>query len=167
MKIFVKIILVMAIGLCGVVCQARKAPKGNLIYCSYSQVGTEGLGKEYCELIADPGTEPRVHVVLNQGNRFHYPEVDQEFSATPEDVQNLQNWLKENKVYKLDGYNLQEAITGGKAYRIYMEYDSGDKVEARWYGIKVKDKALEAYHYIYTFFKPWREAIPDKASTSF
>ena len=63
MKTICKIFLIMAVGLSGLACQA-KAPKGKLIYCSYARTGMAGLGKDYCELIADPGTEPKVKFYL-------------------------------------------------------------------------------------------------------
>ena len=156
MKTTCKILLVMAIGLAGLNCPA-KVPKGKLIYCSYSSTGSAGLGKDYCELIADPGTEPRVNVVLKEGNRFDEPEIRAEYFADEADVAYLQDWLKKNKVYKLDGYRLDEPMTGGYAYRIYMEYDSGQTVDARWYGHGVKDKAIGAYNFIESFFESWRE----------
>lgn len=155
MKSVYKILLIMAIGLFGLTACQAKAPKGQLIYCSYSSSGSAGLGKDYCELIADPGTEPKVVVVLHEGNRFGDPEIHEEYPVSPEDIRALQDWLAANKVHKLDGYNLDEAITGGYAHRIYMEYDSGDKVDARWYGSKVKDAAIAAYNHIMFFFKPW------------
>lgn len=65
--------------------------------------------------------------------------------------------LKEAKVYKLDGYRLEEPISGGHSYRIYQEYSSGDKVDARWYGNKIKNSAISAYDLIEYFFKPWRD----------
>ena len=157
MKTFNKILLIMAIGLFGLTACQAKAPKGKLIYCSYAASGSAGLGKEYCELIADPGTEPKVVVVMREGNRFGDPEIHVEYPVSPEQVQALQDWLADNKVYKLDGYNYEEPITGGYAHRIYMEYDSGDKVDARWYGSKIKNQAITAYNHIEWFFKPWRE----------
>lgn len=156
MRTTTKLLLVMTVGLLGLACEA-KAPKGILIYCSYSCTGMAGLGKDYCELIADPGTDPMVRVVLNQDNRFGDPEIRAEYPATVQDVATLMLWLQDNKVYELDGYDLDERMTGGHAYRIYMEYDSGDKVNARWYGHDVKAKALTAYNYIENFFTPWRE----------
>ena len=146
----------MTVGLfgCGI---SAKAPRGKLTYCSYSKTGTAGLGKEYCELIADPGEQPRVNVALNIGNRFHEPEIRKEFPVEPAVVDSLQTMLAQAEVYKLDGYDLDEAITGGHAYRIYQEYDSGEKINARWYGHKVKDQALSAYRMIERFFAPWRE----------
>ena len=157
MKTVSKILLIMAIGLLGLTACQAKTPKGKLIYCSYAASGSAGLGKDYCELIADPGTEPVVRVVLREGNRFGDPEIHEEYPVTPEQIASLQEWLQSNKVYKLDGYRLDEAITGGYAHRIYMEYDSGDKVDARWYGSKVKDLAIKAYNYIEFFFRPWVE----------
>ena len=157
MKTVSKILLIMAMGLFGLsACQA-KAPKGKLIYCSYASSGSAGLGKEYCELIADPGKDPVVRVVLHEGNRFGDPEIHEEYPVSSEQIASLQEWLMSNKVYKLDGYNYEEPITGGYAHRIYMEYDSGDHVDARWYGNKIKDLAIKAYNYIEFFFRPWVE----------
>ena len=157
MKTFTKILLIMAIGLFGLnACQA-KTPKGKLIYCSYASSGSAGLGKDYCELIADPGAEPKVVVVLREGNRFGDPEIHEEYPVDPAQIEALQQWLQDNKIYKLDGYRLVEAISGGYAHRIYMEYDSGDKVDARWYGSKIKDLAIKSYNHIEFFFRPWVE----------
>ena len=156
MKTCYKILLIMAIGVFGLTACQAKAPKGRLIYCSYSSSGF-GLGKEYCELIADPGKEPVIRVVMREGNRFGDPEIHEEYPITPDDFQPLEEWLKSNKVHKLNGYNHEEPISGGYAHRICMEYDSGDKVEARWYGSKIKDLAIRSYNYIDWFFKPWRE----------
>ncbi|NLZ19793.1 MAG: hypothetical protein GXY24_05975 [Bacteroidales bacterium] len=64
MKTCHKIFLIMAIGAFGLIACQAKVPKGNLIYCSYASSGSAGLGKDYCELIADPGKAPVVRVVL-------------------------------------------------------------------------------------------------------
>ena len=136
-----------------------KAPKGKLIYCSYAKTGAAGLGKDYCELIADPGVDPKVVVVLDQDCRFA-EERRQEFAVDASVVEDLQKQLEEIKVWKLNGYNLEEPICGGHSYRIYMEYDSGEKINARWYGHGVKDSAIHAYNLIEYFFKPWRENMP-------
>ena len=37
-----------------------------------------------------------------------------------------------------------------------MEYDSGDKVNARWYGQDIDPDALDSYNMIFRFFEPWR-----------
>lgn len=134
-----------------------KSPKGDLTYCSYSKAGSAGLGKDYCELIADVDSVPKVVVAMRLGNRFEEPEIRAEYPVDKSVVDSLAALLKERKVYKLDGYSLDEAITGGYAYRIYMEYSSGEKVNARWYGNNVKDEAVSAYRLIEGFFEPWRK----------
>jgi hypothetical protein len=159
MRTLSKIFLIMAIGSIGTACLAH-VPRGRLIYCSYSCSGSAGLGKDYCELIADPGTTPRVVVALKIGNRFREPEIRAEYPVGQETVDSLQAMLAEAKVYKLDGYNLDEPISGGYAYRIYQEYDSGQKVNARWYGHNIQDKAWTAYHLIKAFFQPWVNQMP-------
>ena len=137
-------------------------PKGSLTYCSYSKAGAAGLGKDYCELIADPDSVPRIVVVLDEGNRFGDPVTLQTYPVDASTVDTLQQLLLANKVYKLNGYNVDEAICGGYSYRIYMEYSSGDRVNARWYGHKVSDEAWSAYALIERFFSPWRpRAVKD------
>lgn len=155
MRLIFKIISVMAFGLIGTSCLAQ-APKGKLTYCSYSSTGAAGLGKDYCELIADPGKAPKVVVALNLGNRFNDPEIRAEYPIGQETVDSLAKLLAEAKVYKLNGYNVDEAITGGHSHRIYQEYDSGEKINARWYGNHVKQEAWAAYRMIEAFFAPWR-----------
>ena len=134
---------------------AQDAPKGNLIYCSYSEDKVGGLGKSYCELIADPGIAPKVHVVLDH-DCFHSPERSAEYEVDTEVVSKLQEILLKGKVYQLNGYYVDEDMCGGTIYRIYMEYDSGDKVNARWYGHGIKAEAWEAFGLISNYFSPWR-----------
>ncbi len=155
MRLIFKNITVMAFGFIWASCLAQ-APKGKLTYCSYSSTGAAGLGKDYCELIADPGKAPKVVVALNLGNRFNDPEIHAEYPIGQEAVDSLAKLLAEAKVYKLNGYNIEEAITGGHSYRIYQEYSSGEKINARWYGLHVKQKAWAAYRMIEAFFAPWR-----------
>lgn len=147
---------VMTLGLFTTACAAQ-APQGQLIYCSYACAGAAGLGKDYCELIADPGSEPKVVVALNLGNRFEDPEIHAEYPVGQDVVDSLAAMLAEAKVYKLNGYQVEEPITGGHSYRIYQEYSSGEKINAAWYGNHIKDEALAAYHMIERFFRPWRE----------
>lgn len=137
------------------------APKGQLTYCSYSRTGHAGLGKDYCELIADVDSVPKVVVVLGEGNRFGNPVIRGEYSVSREVVDSLQKDLADREVHKLAGYSVDEAMTGGHTYRIYMEYSSGEKVNAWWYGHDIKEEAIMAYNFIERFFAPWRE----KAST--
>lgn len=154
--LYILTFLAMTLNLFSCACTAQ-APKGTLTYCSYSESGSAGLGKDYCELIADEGTEPKVVVALHLNNRFDDPEIHAEYPVGPEVVAELQELLAQNKVYKLDGYDVEEAITGGYAHRIHIEYSSGRQVTARWYATKVKDSAWSAYRMIERFFTPWRE----------
>ena len=133
-----------------------KGPQGKLLYCSYSATGAAGLGKDYCELVADEGKKPVIHVRLNVGNRFGEKEPQGDFTVSEEVVETLRRKLAEAEVYKLNGYSVEECITGGTTYRIYMEYASGEKINAHWYGHDVKDEARAAYYLIARYFEPWR-----------
>ena len=150
-----KILLMMASGMTSLSCSAQ-APAGKLIYCSYSCTGVAGLGKDYCELIADPGADPKVVVVLNQDNHLDPGEIRAEYTVDAAVVDSMQAMLAEMKVYRLNGYDHEEDMTGGSVYRIYQEYDSGDKVNSRWYGHDIKEDARAAYAAIERFFEPWR-----------
>lgn len=155
MKLLHKILIVMSLGIIGTSCFAQ-APKGNLTYCSYSCTGAAGLGKNYCELIADPGQTPKVVVALYLGNRFGTPEIHAEYQVGEDVVANLSKKLSDAEVYKLNGYSVEEHMSGGHTYRIYQEYDSGEKINARWYGHDIDKAAFSAYHMIESFFAPWR-----------
>lgn len=155
MKLLHKILIAMIFSAIGASCFAQ-APKGRLTYCSYSCTGAAGLGKDYCELIADPEQTPKVVVALKLGNRFREPEIHAEYQIGEEVVDSLARMLAKAKVYKLNGYNVEEPISGGHSYRIYQEYDSGEKINARWYGHKIKPEAISAYNMIESFFSPWR-----------
>lgn len=137
---------------------AQQAPRGNLIYCSYSATRVAGLGKSYCELIADQGVTPRVNVVLDRDCNYA-DEKSGSYDVGADVVQSLASALEKAEVYKLNGYNVDEAITGGTIYRIYMEYDSGDKVNARWYGEHIDPDAVASYNMIFRFFEPWRSKV--------
>lgn len=165
MKTTIKIFIALVFGLYSISCSAQQAPAGRLIYCSYSCTGSAGLGKDCCELVADPGITPKVVVALKLGNRFGEPEIHVEYPVGEDVVSALQAGLTERKVYELNGYDVDEAMTGGYAYRIYQEYDSGEKHNARWYGHDIKDEALAAYAYIKSFFAPWREKAEKSAGS--
>lgn len=156
MKPLFKILIALAFLSIGTSCFAQ-APKGELIYCSYSRTGAAGLGKDYCELIADPGQTPKVVVALDVGNRFGKPETHAEYPVGKEVVDSLRKMLADAKVYKLNGYSVEEPITGGYSFRIYQEYASGEKINAHWYGHKIKSEAISAYNMIEAFFRSWRE----------
>lgn len=139
---------------------AQQPPQGRLIYCSWAKNGAAGLGKDYCELIADEGATPKIVVVKNEDCRFAEC-TRAEFEVDEAVVTKLQEILAEGKVYKLNGYHLDEAICGGHSYRIYQEYASGDKVNAFWYGQNVKEEAYNAFYLIYNYFKPWYDQVPE------
>ena len=150
------LLLVMAIGLFSCRSLAQK-PQGELTYCRYCCSGAAGLGTDYCTLVAEPGGEPSITVVLNDDNRFGDPVIERSYPVEKSVVDSLSRLLDAMKVYKLDGYRLEEYITGGHSYSFNLEYSSSDKVNVYWYGNGVKDKVLLAYHSIENFFAPWRE----------
>lgn len=157
----IKRLLIMAGALMTVTCgfaQEKKAPEGRLIYCSYACSRPAGLGKDYCELIADIGTSPQVVVSLYNNNRFK-EKVQRTFEVTEQDVEQLQQLLTKLKVYELDGYKHDEKLDGGATYRIYQEYASGEKINAVWSGHKIKPEAKAAYYRIELFFEPWRSKV--------
>ena len=158
MRIFNKRIftLIMAVSLFSCGLPARK-PEGDLIYCSCRRAGAAGLGTDYCELIADKDSIPKVVIVMDKDNRFGDPVVKRTYEVDGSVVDSLARILAEIKAYKLSGYHLEEPITGGHSYRIYMEYSSGEKINADWYGNHVKDEAILAYNTIHRFFSPWCE----------
>ena len=155
LRIFSVLFMATAISGCA---EAQQAPRGNLIYCSYSATRVAGLGKSYCELVADTDSVPRVNVILDRDSRCA-PERTGTYEVGADVVQRLQEALAKAKVYELDGYYVDEAIDGGTIYRIYMEYDSGDKVNARWYGHDVKPDAYASYNMIFSYFEPWRSQV--------
>ena len=140
---------------------SQDAPKGKLIYSSYSCNRHAGLGKSYCELIADEGKTPQVVVSLY--NDCHYRDaVKKTFPVTAAEVEKMRQLLEQQEVYKLNGYRHDEQLEGGATYRLYQEYLFEGKVikyEASWSGHDIKAEALSAYHFIENFFDPWREQV--------
>ena len=133
-----------------------KAPEGRLTYCSFSDTRTAGLGKDYCELIADEGTAAKVRVCIN----VHTPdEKKQEFPVDQQTVDELQQLLASLKVWQLNGYSHDEMMTGGSTYRIYMEYGKGEKYNAFWYSHHVLPEAQTAYNTIVRFFGKWWKQV--------
>lgn len=136
----------------------NEAPKGKLIYCSYSCRRPAAGGTEYCELIADSGQVPKVRVVLWENCHWH-KEAKREFTAGPLDVAKMQQLLNELEVWKLSGYQHDEMLDGGATYRIYQEYSTGEKYNASWSGHHVSADAEAAYSRIKDFFALWRESV--------
>lgn len=129
-----------------------KAPEGGLTYCSFSDTRTAGLGKDYCELIADEGTTPKVRVCMNVGTP---DEKKQEFPVDQQTVDEMQQLLASLKVWQLNGYSHDEMMMGGTTYRIYMEYGKDEKYNAYWYSHHVLPEAQTAYNTIVRFFQKW------------
>ena len=157
-------LLLMAVSIFSCASLSHK-PKGDLIYCSYCCAGAAGLGTDYCELIADPDSVPRVAVTLDEDNRFGDPVIKRSYPVDRTVVDSLAKLLFQAKAYKLDGYNVNEPICGGHSNRIHIEYSSGDKVNAFWYGNKIKDDAIATYNMIEHFFAPWCKQARKEANT--
>ncbi len=141
-------------------------PKGELTYCSYRSNGAAGLGTDYCQLIAEADSLPRVVVVLNENNRFGDPVTRRSYSVDKSVVDSLAKILMDVKVYKLNGYNVNEPICGGHSHNLDIAYASGDKVSAYWYGNKIKKEAWSAYRMIENFFAPWRKMAAEDEKNS-
>ena len=122
-----------------------KFPEGRMTYCScaYTNYGLpEGeIRHSYYELIADEGAEPKVIYCEDRGGE---PKKT-EFRATEQDVKELSSILRDKSVFKLNGYNVDERMTGGTSYRIHMEFSSGEKLNATWFTHNPKALASEAY----------------------
>ena len=133
-----------------------KAPEGRLTYCSFSATRTAGLGKDYCELIADEGTAAKVRVCINVNTP---EEKKQEFPVDPQTVDELQQLLASLKVWQLNGYSHDEMMTGGTTCRIYMEYGKGENYNAFWCSHHVLPEAQTAYNTIVRFFGKWWKQV--------
>ena len=120
-------------------------PEGRMIYCScaYTNYGLPAgnIRHSYYALIADEGVEPKV---VYCEERDGDPEKC-EYRATEEDVSELTSILRERDVFELNGYNVDEPMTGGTSYRIYMEFSTGEKLNATWYAEKPLALATETY----------------------
>jgi len=151
-----KTLIIMSITLCGLLssCFSEMPPKGKLIYCSYSKTRVAGQGKDYCEIINENG-KCIVNVVMNEDSEFSKPFKGQ-YEATEADIDRLHDIIMKEKIYELNGYRRNRHMNGGATYRIYMEFDSGEWIEAHWYTDRPKEKAVEAYDTISNFFSKWQ-----------
>ena len=120
-------------------------PEGRMIYCScaYTNHGLPAgnIRHSYYELIADKGAAPKV---VYCEERDGDPQKT-EYRATEQDVNELTTILREKDVFGLNGYNVDEQMTGGTSYRIYMEFSTGEKLNATWYAEKPLPLATETY----------------------
>ncbi|MBQ9187033.1 MAG: hypothetical protein IJ144_04305 [Prevotella sp.] len=155
---FLKHLLLTTCLSCGMTAVAQEAPKGKLIYCSYSVSRPAGQGKSFCELVADEGIQPKVVVYLNRDSHFE-EEKHQEFPVNEETVAEMQELLVQLKAYEQNGYKVDESIPGAATYRFYMEYSGGDKVNATWSAERPKPEAVSIYNAIERFFSKWRSQV--------
>lgn len=160
-----KRIILLLMAFCLFSCGSRaQKPQGELTFCRYVCSGAAGLGTDYCTLVAEPDSVPKVVVVLNDDNRFDDPVIQRSYPVEKSVVDSLQQLLESAEIYKLDGYYLEEAITGGHSYSFRFKYSSGDEVSASWYGHGVKEEVLVAYNSIEKFFSPWCEQTAKDAA---
>ncbi len=114
----------------------------DLIYASCAATHHGGLGKDYFEMIADPGVEPKVVAV----HKFDTPEYTKnEYSITAQDVKGVQEELYKVDLEKIRDYNRDDEMTGGTTYRVYMEFADGDKINATWFTHEPRKEAVQAY----------------------
>ena len=71
-----------------------------------------------------------------------------ENTAITFEYKELTNLLKEINAFELDGYHVEERMTGGRSYRIYMEFSGGEKLNATWFTHSPRALAEEAYSII-------------------
>ncbi|MBO4564743.1 MAG: hypothetical protein J5720_04860 [Bacteroidaceae bacterium] len=139
-KLFMLIVLVM-VCLTG---WAQETPKAQLIYCSCSETphGVPDKGKDFYELVADPGTTPKV-VKCTDAGMEHMTKT--EYNVTAADVKRMQQLLQDLDVGKLKDYNQEEDMMGGSTYRVYMEYADGSKINATWLAHHPRQLAEQTY----------------------
>lgn len=146
-----EIILLIAMTMVSYLGMAQNGSEEKLIYCSCAEnhygLPVGEISKIYYELIADEGTEPQVVYAIVRGAG---PEK-KKYVATAEDVSELQKILADMKVDDLNGYKVDERMTGGTSYRIYMEYSSGKKINATWFTHNPRQEAVIAYNTILRF----------------
>ena len=138
-------------------------PKGELTYCGYRNEGIAGLGTDYCFFEVDTSGVAKISVVLNEDNRFGDPVIERTYSVDRSIVDSLGLELYREEILNLDGYNVDEAMCGGRAYSFGIRYSSGERVRAYWYGHEIKTEALKAYGTIERFFASWRERAGKEA----
>lgn len=137
---------------------AQQTPKEKLIYCSYADEGVAQLGTNYCELVADIGTTPKVVVVKDKDCHFA-EEKRGTYEINAATVAQLQEILERHDLDTINGYRAESYIEGGHEYRIHMEYDSGKKIHASWHTHEPMGSAVAAYDDIKHFFAPWVEKL--------
>ena len=128
------IMMVPLLTYCSCSCRSYGLPAGEIQY-------------SYYELVADEGTAPKVVYCEDRGSE----KKKTEYAASAEDVAELNDRLRAMNADSLNGYKVDEPMSGGKSYRIYMEFANGEKVNATWYTHSPKQQAVSVYNTIKTF----------------
>lgn len=127
-------------------------PEGKMIYCScaYTNNGLPvgQIQHSYYELIADEGMTPKVVFCEDRGDA-----EKTEYPATEQDVIELSNILRDKNVFLINGYHVDEQMTGGTSYRVHMEFSSGEKLNAAWFAEHPMPLAVETYAIILRYLK--------------
>lgn len=127
-----------------------------LVYCSYAIEGMAGLGTDYCELIADSGSVPRVVVVKNKNCRFA-EQVTDTFEVDDTVIASLRNMLNKKDLDAVAGYREEAGLEGGREYRFHIEYKSGRTIHASWHTHSPLPEAVDIFSTIRSFFAPWMD----------
>lgn len=132
-------------------CEKQCHAVARLIYCSCSFTNyglPEGeVSYSFYALVADEGKAIHVDFYEDRGSE----KQKEEYSATKQDVCKLAKMLADMKVEELNGYNVDEQMSGGTSYRIHMEYADGKIITARWFTHHPKPEAEKAYNAIHRF----------------
>lgn len=130
------------------------APKGRLTYCSFSDSRSAGMGKDYCELIADNLDSAKVVVVTMA---LTDDSTQKEYAIDKQTVDQMEQMLASIEAWKVGGYNYDEKMPGGTIYRVYMEYADGSKYNATWCTHEPWEDAQAVYNAVVRFFQKWRK----------
>jgi hypothetical protein len=146
---------------------ATEAPKGNIIYCCYANTRNDGWGRHFCELINEKG---KTTVVVYYYNRNMEKPDERHYEVGAEVAEQMEAMIREKKYYEIDGYKVIEHMMGGSTKRVYMEFSTGEHINAEWFAEKPDKLAESAYLDIVEFFKPWleiakKEQMQEKSQT--
>lgn len=133
---------------------ATEAPKGHIIYCSYSNTRNDGWGRHFCELINENG---KTTVVVYLYNRDMAKPDERHYEVTADVANQMETLVRDNKYYEIDGYKVFDSMMGGSTKRVYMEFETGEHINAEWFAEKPLPLAVSAYQAIAHFFTPWVE----------
>ena len=149
-----RLYLLIALTMCISGVYAQFEPKGNLVYCSIVDEGVAHMGTDIGTLTVESGKMPKIETVLHE--RCHFAErISGEYEVSPKVVKDLQKLILENNLYAINNYVEEEMIEGGHEYSIYIKYDSGDVISARWHTTSPNPGVSKAYTILKDFFDPW------------